>query len=393
SLAVQIAPPSGIVAQNGQTSCMLQWVTPDYPGFIGVRVQVSTDYAGINPPYTQYGDLITAVSSTSPSVINSTSTTQVNVPTASITNIAINDAGSLTVTAVNTFVQGTVVTLTGLINTTFLTNEVVTVVDSNGSFFTAKVIFPKYNSAADSGTATSTISTTTVTNVQTTMTTNYSSVTIPSVYINAQEFYALFSTVIQEPATNTVYESVQNGPLTCGFVNLKLVSPTDFPVLQRKEDIAARLVANITRQRPTLDLSPRSEIRDIFVDPFSIEAANMSVREWFARVSTSISAISQVDCTTGTGVSDPFQSSPYKQQIARAYGLSAVNTQSLINAQFDLLGEQAGLTRLGATQSTVVLTFYTYTRPTSSITIPEGAVVATSPDSNTSSQNFITQGQ
>src|SRR5208283_2030595 len=132
-----------------------------------------------------------------------------------------------------------------------------------------------------------------------TMTTDYSSVTIPSVYINAQEFYALFSTVIQDPTTNIVYESVENGPLLCGYVNLQVANPTDFPVLQRKEDIAGRLIAQINKQLPDLDLSPRSEVRDIFIDPFSIECANMSVREWFSRVSTSISAISQVDNVSG----------------------------------------------------------------------------------------------
>ena len=69
----------------------------------------------------------------------------------------------------------------------------------------------------------------------------------------------------------------------------------------------------------------------MFIDPFSIELASMSVREWFARVSESISAISQVDNVSGNGVSDPFQSSPYKQQIARAFGLSAISTQTPVS--------------------------------------------------------------
>lgn len=41
-LAVAIAPPSGIVAKKNQTDCTLEWVTPDFPGFIGVRVMIST---------------------------------------------------------------------------------------------------------------------------------------------------------------------------------------------------------------------------------------------------------------------------------------------------------------------------------------------------------------
>jgi hypothetical protein len=399
NLALAIAPPSGISAAKNQTDCLVQWVTPDYPGFIGVRVMISTDPSGVNPPYTQFGDLVSAVSSTAQTIINSQSNTATNVAEANITAVALLN-NLLTVAAANTFTPGTVVEIANLINATFLNGETVTVLASTPAQFTASYTGANYPAGSmvltlvpDSGQATSIVSTTITMSTNTVMETQYSTVEVPFSSVNSNIFYAMLSTVIQDPQTNVMYESVQNGPLQCGYVNLQLANPTDFPVLQRKEDIAARLIIQILKQMPNLDLSPRSEIRDMFVDPWSIEAANMSVREWFARVSTSISAISQLDCTTGTGVSSPFQSSPYKQQIARAYGLSAVNTQNLINEQFDLLGEQAGLTRLGTTSSTVVLTFYTYTRPTSSITIPEGAVVATSPDANTSSLNFVTQGQ
>lgn len=398
NFAIVIAPPSGITAKKNQTDCSLEWVTPDYPGFIGVRVMISTDVAGINPPYVQFGDLVTTIERTAPTVISTNSSTAVNVPTCSISAVGLFN-NVLTITGINTFQQGTVVSFSNLANATFLNGQEATVTSSNGTSFTAAFTGPDYpvnaitpTSVADNGLAISLVSTQTTTTVQTVQTTNFSNVDIPSSLINASTFYALFSTVIQDPHSNALYESVQNGPILSGFVNLKVVNPTDFPVLQRKEDIAGRLISQINRQRPNLDLSPRSEIRDIFVDPFSIEAANMSVRDWFARVSTSISAISQVDDTAGNGVSDPFQSSPYKQQIARAYGLSPQDTQTLINEQFDILGEGAGLSRGAASASTVVLTFYTYQQPQASITVPQSAVVATVSDSNTAALNFVTQG-
>jgi hypothetical protein len=463
NLSVAIAPPSGISALKNQTDCTLQWVTPDFPGFIGVRVQISTDPAGVNPPFTQYGDLVTAISSTAQTTISESSSTSVNVPTAVISNVVL--ANNLaTIVAQNSFVPGMVVGVSELGNATFLNGETLTILTASPTGFTSQFTANNYGnpitatsvsgnvltvtatnsytagqqviisgtaesflngqvltvlstgltpfqfqamfvhgdyvnaadtgvaSIADNGLATSIISTSTTSTADTSMLTNYSTVDIPFSTINANTFYAMFSTVIQDPVTNIVYESVENGPLLAGYVNLKLANPTDFPVLQRKEDIAGRLIAQITKQLPDLDLSPRSEVRDIFIDPFSIELANMSVREWFARVSTSISAISQLDNVSGNGISDPFQSSPYKQQIARAYGLSPQDTQNLINEQFDLLGEQAGLTRLGATQATVVLTFYTYQQPTSNITIPQGATVTTIPDSNTPALTFTTQG-
>jgi uncharacterized phage protein gp47/JayE len=429
---------------------------------MGVRVQISTDPAGINPPFTQYGDLVAGVSSTAETVITSSSSTSVNVPTAIISNVVL--ANNLaTFVSQNNFVPGMVVEIASLANAVFLNGENLTILTATPSGFTSLFTAANYGnpitatqisgniltvtatngyvigqqvvisgtaesflngqvltvatanpfqftapfaganyvnpsdigfaSIADSGIATSIISTSTTSTSSTSMLTNYSTVDIPFSTVNATTFYAMFSTVIQDPTTNIVYESVENGPLLCGYVNLSLANPTDFPVLQQKENIAGRLIAQINKQLPDLDLSPRSEVRDIFVDPFSIEVANMSVREWFARVATSVSAISQVDNVSGNGLSDPFQSSPYKQQIARAYGLSPQDTQNLINEQFDLLGEDAGLTRLGASQSTVVLTFYTYQQPTSTITIPEGATVSTLPNSTTSSLTFVTQGQ
>jgi Baseplate J-like protein len=470
-LSVAIAPPSGISALKNQTDCTLQWVTPDFPGFIGVRVQISTDPAGVNPPFTQFGDLITAITSSTGTVITSSSNTSVNVPTAVISNVVL--ANNLaTIVAQNSFVPGMVVEISNLANATFLNGESLTILSATPTAFTSlftysnpdngtnsygnvitataisgnvltvtaqnsysvgqqvvisgtaepflngqvliitsatpfqfRAAFTHSNyvnaseplgasaSIADSGLAVSVISTSTTSTSSTSMLTNYSTVDVPFSTINATQFYAMFSTVVQDPNTNIVYESVENGPLQAGYVNLHVANPTDFPVLSRKEDIAGRLIAQINKQLPDLDLSPRSEVRDIFIDPFSIELANMSVREWFARISTSISAISQIDNASGNGLSDPFQSSPYKQQIARAYGLSPQDTQNLINEQFDLLGEGAGLTRLGSTQATVVLTFYTYQQPTSSITIPEGATVSTVPDSTTGTLTFTTQGQ
>lgn len=394
NLSVAIGPPSGISALKNQTDCTVQWVTPDYPGFIGVRVMLSTDPAGVNPPFTQYGDLVVDVSSSTATPITSTTNTTQTVPTAQITNVTLTN-NLLVVEAANTFSQGMVVEISNLTSAMFLNGEELTVISATPTQFTAAFTgldWQNYTSTPISGTATSLVYSTTTVTTSTIMTTNFSSVDVPYSTINATAFYTMLSTVIQDPETNIVYESVQNGPLLCGYVNLKVANPTDFLVLQRKEDIAGRLIAQVNKQLPNLDLSPRSEIRDIFIDPFSIEVANMSVREWFARVSTSISAISQVDNTNGNGISDPFQSSPYKQQIARAYGMSPTDTQNLINKQFDLLAEQAGLTRGAAATATVIVTFYTYQQPQSSITIPEGVIIGSVPDSITPALQFQTQG-
>ena len=221
-LATVIAPPSGISALKDQTDCTVQWVTPDFPGFIGVRVMLSTDPAGINPPYAQFGDLVTKVTSTSPTTISSSSSTAVSVTLANITNVALTN-NNLTIDAANTLAPGDVVAIglsgsegTDLANATFLNGETLTVETATATQFTANFPFPDYPSTPDTGTAVGIVSTSTSTTVSTVMTTNYSSVDVPFSQVNANTFYAMLSTVIQgqdtATGTNYVFESVQNGP-------------------------------------------------------------------------------------------------------------------------------------------------------------------------------------
>ena len=318
-----IGPPSGISSYKAQVACRVEWLMPTYAGVVGTRVVLSTNPAGVNPPYVQYGDIVpvSAVSRVDTQVIASSTDTNYDPSTG---------------------IQ--------VITTTNQTQE-----------FTYNYMDIPFNS-------------------------------LPQSLGGAIQFYAMLSTVVQDPISYAVFESQQNGPVTCGFVNLSLVSPTDFLALQRKEDIAGRLITQMMTLYPNLDLTPRSEVRDLLVDPVSIELANMSVREWFARVGASISAISQVDDSNGDGVSDDFNNSPIKQQISRAFGLSANDTQTLIDRQFDILGEEAGLPRSGATASVVTLTFYTYVKPTSTVSFPIGILCSTVPDSTTPSLTFLTTG-
>ena len=208
----------------------------------------------------------------------------------------------------------------------------------------------------------------TITTIQNTVPINYSQVVINQSDVNgADTFYIILSSVIQDPNTYNVYESTFNGPFTCGFVNLQQVAPTDFLTSQLKEDIATRLIVSTMQNYPDLDLTPRSELRDTLIDPVSLELSEQSVREWFARVSQSISAIATLDDYNGDGYSDSISSNPYKPIIKTAWNLSDTDTQTLIDKQFDILAERAGLARGGATTSVVPVTFYTYTKPSTKL--------------------------
>lgn len=235
---------------------------------------------------------------------------------------------------------------------------------------------------------------TTTTTVESTMQTNFSSVVFPkSIAGGADNFYVVLSTVVQDPQTNHIYESNYNGPFQLGFVDLRQVSPSDFPYLQQKEDIASRLIGAAMANYPDLDLTPRSELRDLHIDPISLEISQQSVREWFARCSTSISAIATIDDYDGDGFSDDFNTNPFKPQIARAWNISSLDVQVLIDKQFDILGERAGLLRGTATTAIASVTLYTYARPTATVTLNEADLIVSSVgDGNTPSLNFYARG-
>src|SRR5208337_1193085 len=125
----------------------------------------------------------------------------------------------------NTFTTGSVLAISNLINALFLNGEELTVITATPTEFTAAFTAQNYASTPDSGLATSLVFTQTSTTTNTVMTTNYSTVQVPTSFVSGNTFYALLSTVIQDPGTNVMYESVQNGPLLCGFVNLKVTNP------------------------------------------------------------------------------------------------------------------------------------------------------------------------
>jgi hypothetical protein len=221
---------------------------------------------------------------------------------------------------------------------------------------------------------------------------NYSSVDIDRATVGSDEFFVSLSTVILDTATNHVFESQANGPFKCGFVDLRKVNPTDFIALQDQSDIAGRLITSATEKRPDLDLSPRSEARDVFIDPISIELSNASIREWFARVCTSVSALSQLDDADGDGFSDPVATSNQKQLLMRAFGLDETSLQTYIDQQFDVLGERAGITRGGAEAAVSMLYIYSNTKPTTRTLIEVGATVGTIADANTPALTFTVRG-
>jgi hypothetical protein len=231
-------------------------------------------------------------------------------------------------------------------------------------------------------------STKTLTVQQTLQLVTYSSVDILYSQINADQFFVLVATVVQDPNTHQVYQSAAAGPFTCSFVNLGQVSPADFPPTTQPEQIAGDIITLVAQEYGGLDQSPRSETRDLQVDPFSLELANATIRSWFTRASASLSALCQIDDANGDGVSDPAATSQVKQAIAKAFRVTDTQVQTLIDNQFDVHAERAGIPRKGPQAAIIPVTFYSMTAPQVRISEALASIVASVPDASTASVTY-----
>lgn len=308
---VRCLPPSGVAVFKRKNSCKVVWVTPDYTGFLGVRVAKADTELG---PFVTVGDLIMKVSSVTKETLNS--------------NTAVVDTGTMVTTTITDIIANI----------------------------------------------------------------NRSEIEIQRIPSDLDTFYIVLSTLVQDPDTKQIYESQYNGPIKCGYVDLKRVSPTDFLALQNQEDIATRIVSIVNNTNPDLDLSPRSEIRDLVVDPVSAELSNASIRVWFDEISRSVSALDQIDDANNDGISDPADTSDIKQSIASAFSIPIDSVQAYIDSQFDIMADRVGVPRLGAKTSLGTLKVYTTKKPTQRDEILVNGLVSTVKDEQTPTVNFILRG-
>ena len=324
-----IVPPASVRVLRTGNDVLVEWATPTTPGFLGVRVMTSPDSSGVNTPFTQYGYLVTDVARSEMQTVLSSSTSQLN-----------NNDGT-----------GNGSAAAGGVETVTTTNHIAPINYSQADFPAS----------------------TTATNAD-------------------GKFYVQLTTIVQDPTTNLVYESYAVGPFECSYVDLRKIQPTDLSQGFSATDFATFLINNLVQAYPNLDLSPRSELRDLLIDPVAQELALAGTREWFIRASASVSALAQIDDATGSGISDPPATSAYKQMIAQGFRLTDDQVQAMIDTQFDILGELAGIDRESPTASIVDVLFYTMSIPAQALTVSLGAMVSTIPDANTPSMSFKAVG-
>ena len=188
------------------------------------------------------------------------------------------------------------------------------------------------------------------------------------------DLYYVATAVYYDPTTLREYSS----PFSVEVTGKPLaVTPQvgTFPATSRRR-ILNELTQSIHRSNPHVAVQPGSVLRDVFIDPMSSESQRLRFILEFLHAAQSFTTLLAIDDPTGSGVSIDSNLSPYKQALGQAFYLSnTLEVQALIDMCFGKLAHNLGVSRRLGTRARGEVTFYTTTRPTQTITIPQGTVV------------------
>lgn len=149
-----------------------------------------------------------------------------------------------------------------------------------------------------------------------------------------------------------------------------------FPVVSQS-DIRTSTISGILRTNPQVALQPGAVIRDTVVDPSAAEAERVRFIVDFLHRAQSFDTLIQIDGVDANGDPIQVQNSAYKQALQRAFGdISTEQTQAIIDAAFEQLAAEHGITRRPGIRARGLVTFFTQIRPTATIPIPAGSRVA-----------------
>lgn len=184
-----------------------------------------------------------------------------------------------------------------------------------------------------------------------------------SVYYVATLIY--FDGVTEQESSFT--PEVASRPLTVPALSI-------YPAVSRQQILEDQISLTLAQQ-PGLSVTPGSVPRDLYLDPFATEAARIRFLVDFLHRCGSFDTLLEIDDPFGTGSVDVSRST-YKQALRQALFLQSDQAvQDVIDQAFDRLAARLGVTRSTGSYAIGSVTFWTSTRPQSTITIPVGSVV------------------
>jgi hypothetical protein len=186
--------------------------------------------------------------------------------------------------------------------------------------------------------------------------------------------YYVVTAVYFDPTTQVEYESYYSPEVVASPIDVRIQTQA-LPVVSRQQ-IVQDAVASIYRSNRDIAVQPGSVIRDTFLDPFSSEAERVRFILDFIYRASSFDTLINVDDPTGSGLSVLPNQSAYKQSLARAFFLANVtNAQGIIDAAFDKLAANFGVTRTPGQRALGEVRFYTTNTPTASLQVPLGTLL------------------
>jgi len=190
--------------------------------------------------------------------------------------------------------------------------------------------------------------------------------------------YYVVTGVYYDAASNTEYESSYSEEVVAHPLQVT-TALSSMPSVSR-QSIVQSYIRSVFRSNPQVKVEPGSVLRDTVIDPFSGESERLRfIFDFFQRARTP-SLLLQVDDPTNSGTSVSVASSPYKQALKQALYLgSDPAVQALIDSSFNSMANNFGLIRNPGTRSAGEVTFYTTSRPSSSLNIPLGTTVSGGP--------------
>lgn len=187
--------------------------------------------------------------------------------------------------------------------------------------------------------------------------------------------YYVVSAVYYDEATQTEIESANSIEVAGNPVTVSTLLGT-FPQIARPQ-ISLEMIRSVNRTRPQVALQAGSVLRDTVIDPVSSEIERVRFLNEFLNQSQSFALLLQVDGVDSNGNSIAVSQSPRKLALKRALFLTRdADVQTVVDGAFERLAANFQVFRRSGDRARGEVTFFTTVRPTASIIIPAGTVVA-----------------
>lgn len=219
---------------------------------------------------------------------------------------------------------------------------------------------------------------------------------VEEVFMFVYDHEDLLDTKVQYYVVTAVNNSEEESLLSIEIHDTPLILSTkliEFPI-RTTSDVTRSMIDLILNRHPDIDVKPGTMTRDLHIDPHAAEFSHLYMYIDFLSRSESFITLLDIDDPDNTGESVAVEDSDYKQALKRAFQFTDdQDLQDVIDIAFDKLANNFNTFRVEPTSSVGQVIFYTTVKPLSTIVIPEGTIVSTTPSSTKDAINFETTNE